>query len=384
MSHRILQASFATIFTLFSCVNVQGKSQLPEALEALNQQTIAKMEGYKDIYQLPSLSLSIAIKGEVVFKHAVGFADISSKHIATTETQYSVGSIAKPITSIALAKLLDVKKIALDDDIHQYLPEYPTLAHKLTIRQLASHTGGIGRPWDARNKREYAEVRDHKSPFEALDLFKHNVLEFKPGEGFAYTSSGYILLSAVIEKAAEKNYIDYMQQSVWSPLNMVHTEHDTSFAGENEATYYESVNDKGHHIPSTTVRDRSYLFGGGGFISTPTDLVNMAQAFYRPGFLSSRAKDALFTPVKLVNGDDNEQRYGLGWRMIDIPTIKINGQVPKLVHHGGVTDKAATAFLLLMPEYEAAIAYTINMNSREAASMRAEVAQLLADYINQL
>jgi CubicO group peptidase (beta-lactamase class C family) len=378
------QIALAILFILPCCVIAKDASLLPKSIKVLNQQTIARMKDYKDTYQLPSLSLSVAIRGNVVFEHAVGFADISSKQKATTETQYSVGSLAKSMTSIALARLLDTKKIRLDDDIHQYLPEYPELAHKLTIKHLASHTGGIGRPWSARNKREFVDIRDHKSPTESLDLFKNDALEFKPGESFTYTSSGYILLSAVIEKAAGKNYIDYMRQSVWSPLNMINTEHDTSFAGKNEASYYQSVDDMGHHIPSTAMRDRSYLFGGGGFISTPTDLVNMAQAFYQLGFMSSQTKNTLLSPVKLSNGEDNEQRYGLGWRMIDIPTIKINDKVPKLVHHGGVTDKAATAFLLLMPEYEAAIAYAINMNSREAASMRGEVAQILADYINQL
>lgn len=369
---------------LSSTVAAAEKSLVADRLDILNQKTKTQMEDYRDTYKLPSLSLSIAIEGEIVFEHAVGFADIDSKKKATTSTQYSVGSIAKPMTSIALGKLMDTGKIMLDADIHQYLPNYPELPHKLTIKQLASHTGGIGRPWDARNRREYVDTKDHKSPSESLDLFENNALEFKPGDSFAYTSSGYILLSAAIESAAGQNYIDTMQQSVWSPLGMANTEHDTSFAGKHEATYYESVNDKGRYIMSTTKRDRSYLFGGGGFISTPTDLVKMAQAFYQPDFLSSQTKEALFTSVKLANGEDNEQHYGLGWRMINIPTLNINGEVPKLAHHGGVTDKAATAFLLLMPEYEAAIAYAININARQAYPMRSGVAEILAEYVNRL
>jgi CubicO group peptidase (beta-lactamase class C family) len=368
---------------IVSCSSIWAANDLPHDYQALNQSTLNKMRQYKRDYNLPSLSLSIAIKGDLVFEQAVGYADISEKRKATPRTQYSVGSIAKSMTGIALGKLIDAGNIDLNQDIHQYLPDYPALDHRLTIKQLASHTAGIGRPWKARNKREFVEVRDHKSPFESLELFQHDALLFQPGENFTYTSSGYILLSAAIERAANQNYVSYMQQAVWSALDMNNTEHDTSFAGKNEATYYASVNDQGEHIPSATPRDRSYLFGGGGFISTPTDLVKMAQAFYRTDFLSDATKKHILTPVKLSNGAVNEQSYGLGWRMIDIPTLNINGKVPMLAHHGGVTDKAATAFVLLMPEYEAAIAYAINLNAREASAMRADVAEILAEYISQ-
>jgi CubicO group peptidase (beta-lactamase class C family) len=384
MSAGIKYIVLAALVIFPDSTNATERQQQTEQYRNLKNKTIAQMEKYKNVYELPSLSLSIAIEGKVVFEHAVGFADIASKKPATSNTQYSVGSLAKSMTSVALGKLIDTGSMALDEDIHDYLPQYPALPHKLTIKQLASHTSGIGRPWKARNQREYVDIKDHKSPLESLGLFQDDELEFKPGESFTYTSSGYILLSAAIEKAANQNYIDYMQEFVWSPLNMNSTEHDTSFAGKNEATYYESIDESGNYTPSTTQRDRSYLFGGGGFISTPSDLVKMAQAFYQPEFLSSGVKISILTPVKLINGEDNEQRYGLGWRMIDIPTLRVKGKIPKLVHHGGVTDKAATAFLLLMPEYNAAIAYAINMNARKAAPMRAQVAEMLTEYINQL
>ncbi|TDF42249.1 class A beta-lactamase-related serine hydrolase [Alteromonadaceae bacterium M269] len=380
------------LFLSYSSCFAADSDKINAERQALNQSTVEKMEDYRSTYKLPSLSMSIAIQGEVVFEHAVGYADIETGLKATPRTQYSVGSIAKPMTSIALGCLMDAKKIDLEADIHHYLPDYPKSEHKITIKQLASHTAGIGRPWKARNQREYVDVRDHTSPLEALDLFQGDELIFVPGEDFAYTSSGYILLSAAIESAAEQYFIDYMQQSVWDPLEMNQTEHDTSTAGQKEgsgenghleATYYASVDDNGAFTPSTTKRDRSYLFGGGGFISTPTDMVKMAQAFYSENFLSAEAKKAILTPVKLTNGENNEQSYGLGWRMINIPTLRINGNEPQLVHHGGVTDKAATAFLLLMPEYKAAVAYAVNMNARDAHAMRPSVAEILADYVSQ-
>jgi serine beta-lactamase-like protein LACTB len=71
---------------------------------------------------------------------------------------------------------------------------------------------------------------------------------------------------------------------------------DTSFAGkEHEATYYSEVKTDGSYVKSTVKRDRSFLLGGGGFISTKSDLVKMAQATYNKAYLSDSARETLTT-----------------------------------------------------------------------------------------
>ena len=70
----------------------------------LNSSTLQKMEELQSQYNLPSLSVAIGLGNEVVFAEAVGYADIGAAKDATSQTQYSVGSLAKPMTGIALAK----------------------------------------------------------------------------------------------------------------------------------------------------------------------------------------------------------------------------------------------------------------------------------------
>ena len=349
--------------------------------KGLHDSTLRTMETLAEEYNLPSLSMAISIDEQIQFAQAVGFADVNLKKVADSQTQYSVGSIAKPMTGIALAKLLDAGKLALDSSIERYIADYPTQQENMTIKQLASHTAGIPHNTPERELREYTNVRDHNSPFEALDVFSAQPLLFTPGTGFKYSSNGYILLSAAIEKGANQDFVDYLRDNIWSEFGMSQTELDTSTAGAlHEARYYSAKNDKGAFVPAIEKRDRSFLFGAGGFISTPTDLVKMSASLYREKYLSSQTLEAVLTPTKLANGDVNPQKYGLGWRVGEMQLAGMKDTV-QVAHHGGVTDGAATAYLFVVPACKAAIAFATNTLPKQFWKLRPIMINLLKEYI---
>ena len=70
---------------------------------------------------MPSLSVSVGLEDKVVFAKAIGFSDVESRRKANQKSQYSVGSLAKPMTGIALAKLVDAGKIELEASVNTYL-----------------------------------------------------------------------------------------------------------------------------------------------------------------------------------------------------------------------------------------------------------------------
>jgi serine beta-lactamase-like protein LACTB len=341
-----------------------------------------KMELLKKEYKLPSLSLAININNKSVFAGAIGYADIGERKKATVDTQYSVGSLSKPMTGIALAKLVDMGKIKLDSLVSQYI-EKPSYTNSFTVRELASHIAGIPHNTQERDEAEFVNIKDHKSPFDAFYVFSSHPLLSNPGTEYKYSSNGYILLSAIIEQAVKMNYVDFLQSSLWSNFKMENTELDTSFAGmKHEATYYSDYNTDGKYVLSTKKRDRSFLFGGGGFISTPTDLTNMAQATYSDIYLSREVRQEIYTPTKLRSGEINSDKYSLGWR---VGSMKINDndkQTWTVLHHGGVTDKASTAYLLVIPECKASIAFATNYIPKKFWRMRPKMAEILKSYIN--
>ncbi|WP_445363815.1 serine hydrolase domain-containing protein [Microbulbifer sp. ANSA003] len=335
----------------------------------------------KKEYNLPSLSVAIGLDNRVAFAQAVGLADIEKGLEADTSTQYSVGSLAKPMTGLAVARLVTKGKLDLQYPVSKYV-ERPHYTRLFSVAELAAHTAGVPHDTPERDLAEFSNVKDHQHPLDAFYVFDKHPLLFEPGTEYRYSSNGYILLSAVVEQASKKGYVDYLSSEFWDYLGMKATELDTSFAGhENEAAYYSSTSKESVHVKSTTKRDRSFLFGGGGFISTPSDLVRMAQATYENGFLSTDALQALSVPLKLRNGEINKEKYSLGWR---VGGINLGEQdKPWLVlHHGGVTDDAATAYLLVVPECKASIAFATNYVPEKFWRMRGRMASILKEYLD--
>ena len=338
-------------------------------IEAVNTELSAALAQWRKDFNLPSLVIAVGVEGKTVFNQAVGLADIESNRPATTTTSYSVGSIAKSMTSLAMARLVEQNKLALHAPISSY-GLYQQDWQPLTSYQLASHTAGIVHYNKAREQREFGEPRDHWRPQQAFDVFDHEPLAFESGSNFKYSSSGYILLSDVLAKAANMPYLQLMRQEVFSPLNMHHTLFDSSAANKGkEAVYYVPVsfdNDTNttKRIRDTEKRDRSFLFGGGGYQSTANDLVTMAWHMNQDDYLTETTRTELTTPVTLPNGKNNPQNYGLGWRIHEMDLSQfIPGKSKtniKGVHHGGTTANAANAYILSFPKYGVSIAYTTN------------------------
>ena len=184
-----------------------------------------------------------------------------------------------------------------------------------------------------------------------------------------------------------KPYTKAMQELVFEPLEMLHTEHDIEGAAKGkEAVYYSRFADD-KFIPAITRRDRSFLFGGGGYLSTPVDLVNLAQNMRDTDYLSAEVQKLLFTAVKLDNGDDNPQKYALGWRIETRRNVQVFGRPVLGIHHGGTVSSAASAFLLTYPEYQASIAFATNTIPKSDDSnedLRSEMWILLGKYVTTI
>lgn len=370
-------------------------SAKPHNLSKYNQLNKHYSEVLADIrkrYELPSISIAININGKTVWAEAQGFANIEKSILANVDTQYAVGSIAKPMTSLAMARLIEQKKLDLNQPIVNYGTYNLPLQH-ITSYQLASHTAGIVHYNKLRENREFKDVSDHFHTAESLNIFDTEKLLFNVGTDFSYSSNGYILLSDVIGNVSHKSYIELMNDEVFTPLNMNSTEHDTSLAGlEREAIYYKNVSTSGKYIPATTLRDRSFLFGGGGFISTPSDLVSMAWGLQEKSYLSTHTKNTLFTPAKLTNGEVNQQRYALGWRVNEFPlqklfpdldTTQIKNKTVKGIHHGGTVAGAASAYLLFFPDSGVSISFatnTIPKNENKNQNIRQDMWKILYQY----
>ena len=107
-------------------------------------------------------------------------------------------------------------------------------------------------------------------------LFDESELLFQPGESFSYSSLGTVLLSVLMQQQTNLSYQDFMQQAVFSPLQMNATLHDGSdLSQENLASFYWQNADKPTELKEWYQVDLSHRLAGGGWISTSKDLVKL-------------------------------------------------------------------------------------------------------------
>lgn len=328
----------------------------------------------------PSISIAIGHKGSVYWDNTIGYTDISTKQQATAQTQYRIGSSSKAVTSMELALLLDQKKLKLSDTVGAYIPSLPDHLKKITVAQLASHTSGIRNYgtcfcfpiWETLNNDAYAGVQ------EALSIFKEDDLLFESGTDFSYSSYNYTLLSAIMEKAAEKEFTTLMKEDVFERLHMNNTQVETERMGKNHlATFYDI--EKGSYKNSFAV-DNSNKWAGGGFVSTPSDLVRMSNVLMTTSFITAETKNLIWKPAALTNGSINNQNYALGWRS-DM-TEKVSNRSTPMIHHAGMAN-GSTSVLILFPEYELAISILTN-NTNQVSELFDMVYEFATTFIKNL
>ncbi len=306
----------------------------------------------------PAISAAISLDNEIIWAQALGYADIDEEKLANVRTQFRVGSVSKSITSVGLGKMVEEGVVELDQSVQSYVSYFDQDKPAISLRQLASHTSGIRhyQPCFCFPAYESLSNRQFDSLEESVGIFGTDALQFEPGNGFRYSTYGYTLLSAAMEEASGEPFLEYMQNNVFAPLQMTQTMGDWSTKEVPErASFYIVRNGKYREAYSV---NSSYKWAGGGMLSTPTDLVKMANALLNDSFLKPATREELWKPILLANGEMNPQHYALGWRIGEVSEL-ISEKSVKIIHHGGTITGSIT-LLILFPGYNMSIAMMVN------------------------
>jgi serine beta-lactamase-like protein LACTB, mitochondrial len=291
--------------------------------------------------RVPGMQVAVAVDGRIVLSESFGYADFDRKAPVTADTRFEIGSVSKPLTAAAAMRLTERGALDLDAPVQRYVPSFPEKDQPITPRQLAGHLAGI---------RHY-EPRDFaagpsRDVADALRVFRDDPLVSAPGARHAYSSYGYILLSAAIESAAGRPFPEVMQGEVFAPLEMTATR--GARHGET-AAHYTAFD--GSRATAAPPMDHTGRWAAGGFASTAKDLARFAAALMRPGYLRSESIETMFTPQTTAAGDSTG--YGIGWR------VGRDAAGRRIVHHGGRMPWMR-AFLLLHPDQRVAVAVLAN------------------------
>jgi CubicO group peptidase (beta-lactamase class C family) len=280
-------------------------------------------------------AILVAKGGNIIYEKYRGFANLQQRDSITDSTQFHIASTSKTFTSIAILKLVQQKKLSLDDSLTHFFPGFPYPG--ITIRMLLNHRSGLpnyiyfmdNADWDKSNYVTNQDVLNY--------LYNSQPRRsFPPDTHFSYSNTNFVMLALIIEKISGIPFPEYMQQNIFDPLQMTHT-HIFRLADSLTAT---PSFDAGGGLWKNDFLEATY--GDKNVYTTPRDLLKWDQALYDTSFISAASLDSAFKPYSLEW--NTLHNYGLGFRLKLYP----NGK--KVVYHFGRWHGFNAAFARLMDE----------------------------------
>jgi serine beta-lactamase-like protein LACTB len=290
-------------------------AQVPERYRKAVDKTREVIAKTMAAQNIPGLSVAVEIDGTIVWSEGFGFADLENNLKVTPATRFRIASVSKPITATAMARLYEQGKLDLDAPVQKYVPEFPSKGVVITARQLVGHLSGIRhlrRDPDPEKDEFYDRKTYCRNVTEGVRRFQADPLDFAPGTKFGYSSKGFVLLSAMLERISGQEYPDLMQKEVFGPLRMSSTSGDDNRRIIPNRSRFYSL-DANKTVINAPYIDQSCDWAGGGLLSTSEDLVRFGSAHIQSGYLKKETLEKMFTSQKTPDG--KETGTGWGWRI---------------------------------------------------------------------
>ena len=317
------------------------------------------LEKYKS--NEPGAAALVAKGNDVLYRNAIGMADLENNVTLTPNHVFEIGSITKQFTAVSILMLLEEGKLALTDPVTKFIPSFPMHGHTITIHHLLTHTSGIK---SYTSMESWTKLwRQDKTPMEMIDLFKGEPMDFAPGEKWMYNNSAYFMLGYVIEKASGMPYPEFLEKKIFTPLGMKSSYYgDMSRLIPNRARGYQH----GEVFKNAEYLSLTQPYAAGSIMSTVDDLFTWNRAIYAGKLVKKETLQKAFTDTKLNNGKSTH--YGYGWGLNEI-----NGS-PTLEHSGGIFGYTTDGIYL--PKEDVYVILLTNRDDRDPSEVSLKMAAL--------
>lgn len=377
----MLQARHLRIFVLSTCVVAAAAAPGQETAtvdlgqDARVQQAVAAyavwLEAWRAYQGIPGLSAGIVADQQLVWSTGLGFADVAAAQAPDENTIYSICSISKLFTSVAVMQRRDAGDVRLDDPVQQHLPwmdienAYPQ-AGEATIRGILTHSSGLPR------ESAHPYWTGPEFPFpprEAIvaDLDTQRTL-YPTDSVYQYSNLGMVLAGEIVAATSGMPYDAYMRASVLDPLGMSSTFTDIPVGNDRLAVGYGRRDRDGAREPLEPFRALG-IAPAAGYASTASDLARFASWQFRvlaggePEVLGANTLREM-QRVQWVDPDWSAHR-GLGFSVM-------RDADRTFVGHGGSCPGYQSYFQLQTKERIGAIVLTNAMDARPSlATLRA-------------
>src|SRR6195952_4431320 len=279
---------------------------------------------YIDTGRFPGTQLLVFRRGNVVHNAVQGFADLERKAPLKNDTIYRIYSMTKPITSVAFMMLLEEGRVALDEPVHKYIPEWKNLGvfqagtspafltkpptRPMLIVDLLRHTAGLTYGFQQRSnvdgayrEKKIGGVEKAGTLQTMIDDLAKIPLEFSPGEGWNYSVATDVI-GYLIGKISGMPFEQFLKERILGPLGMNDTDFFVPKAKAHRFAACYSADPQGgmtfhatERKGSLTLQDDptkssflsqpSLVSGGGGLCSTTSDYLTFCRALLNGGEL---------------------------------------------------------------------------------------------------
>lgn len=305
---------------------------------------------------IPGGALAVAKDGKLCYTQAYGLADRERGTPVKSDALFRIASLSKPITAVAVLKLVEEGRLRLDARAFDLLPLKPYPPGKapdprlatITVEQLLRHTAG----WD--RDRTFDPISRHPmmakalgvpSPIGPTDMIRYMLgqpLDFDPGSRHVYSNLTYIILGRIIERVSGMGYEAYVKQKVLAPLGITRMRiGETLRTAPDEVRYHTPTPEL---VPSIFDRAPGRVpppYGGfyleamdayGGWLTSASDLARFAAALDRPEqshILKPETIQLMFSPppppvARAADGKLEPTWYGLGWQVRPVGPDRVN------------------------------------------------------------
>lgn len=322
----------------------------------------AALQPFVDSHQLAGAVVLVATPDRILSVGAVGYSDVAGAVPMKTDALFWIASISKPVTATALMMLVDEGKVALDDRVAQYLPEFhnqmlvverrrdrivlQASPHPITVREILSHTSGLVTRSPLENELDVLPLRI------GTITYGLSPLRFSPGTKYEYCNAGINTAGRVIEVVSGVPFEEFLQTRLFDPLGMKDTTFwpDEAQLARLARSYKPGPKDQGlEEIRITqltyplTDRTKRHPYPAGGLFSTASDLAIFCQMIAHGGsfegrrYVSEPAVRAMTSTQtgKLLNRGRREHGYGLGWFTSRYARENDGPLIPGRCGHGG-------------------------------------------------
>ena len=316
-------------------------------------------------------------KGQrTIFHQAYGMAEKSFSVPNRPDTKFNLASMNKMFTGIAIAQLVAAGKLSFQDELAKVLPDYPnkTVAEKITIHQLLTHTAGLGDFFDNPEFRPHRE-RYHR-PSDYFPLFANAPLRFEPGSRFGYSNAGFVVLGAIVEKLSGEDYFDYVRAHLFQPAGMLNTDsYELTEVVPNLAIGYGRFEDDPMGIDP---RRSNVAFlplrgspAGGGY-STAPDLLKFAHALRAHKFMNAELTEIVTSPKTPMTGSPRPAKYGYGFSTEEVSGREIRG------HSGGGANSGINSSMEIFWDGSYTVIVLGNYDAPAAEDLAHKICEFLA------